>query len=676
MKKLLVIVVIIILAIFFALFSDIANEEAKPYISKFIESNLADSNLSVEIEEYRLDSDHITISAKINQNSRVKIYGDLNLFSQQFNLKYTIDSIEQPLNIRGIAEGSIEDIYIKGEGVALSSNLNYEFEFKEQRPQNIQVDIKDARIEEILKLIGEPLYAKGLFELNIDMPKIEKNGGYGDARLVLHETLLNSKVILREQGVVLPPKTTLDGIVVSKLNGIEASIDGDIKSNLANLLLKNGRFNIETQALFSEFVLDIKELKKLESITNTNLNGALKLTGEIEKKEKDIEVSILTKSLGGELALSMIKDNLKIDMSRVEIDRLLLMLNQPKYLKGELNSKIRVENLKNPKGTIELSILDAIGVNSVLNRELDLELREPLKISLDVDGDIENNQINSRAKIDSSIVNLIMENIIYSIKESKLDADYRLSIPKLSKLKEFVGKTLKGSMEIVGELKKDKELVITGATDSFDGKIDFTMMGDKLNANLKEVPVKKLLYTLQYPLIFSAPLSGELEYDMRLKRGQLTTQLPNAKLLKNQLTDMVKQFSGIDLTDDVYNQTKFDAKIVGDTLDFNLLAKNSRNKISIYRAKLDKQSNHIDAKYHLILDKKDIGGTIKGDVNSPHVTIDSSKFLKKKLKNVVEKYIDKSDTEKIKNRLKDFGLDEEQSDKAINKATNFIRDFF
>ena len=673
MKTLLTFIILIVSTLLFALFSDKANEESRGYIAKFIEKKI---DKKVSIEEYKLDSDYIRVVARIDKNSMVKIYGAFDILSQKFNLNYAISSTEQPIDINGTAKGSIDNIFIEGGGDALSSKLNYKLEFKEQMPQNIQVDIKNAKLEEVLALAKEPIYAKGLFDLHIDMPKIDKNGGVGDAELILHKSRLDSKIFLEKMGIVLPINSTVEGVIKSKLSGVVASIDGDIRSTLAHLILKDGTINLETQALFSKFILDIKELKDLQSITKTNLKGALRLTGDIERKERELKLSILTKSLGGELSLLLLKDSLSMDMKNIESKKLLSMLNQPKYLDGQINSEVRLRDLENPKGTISLFMVDGLGVNSVLNKELDLELTKPLRVSLNIDGTIKEGKIISTTKIDSTLLTLLMENSLYDIKESKLDTKYILNIADLSKLDEFARKPLLGSMKLSGEIKNNQKLLVRGTTESFDGNIDFTLIDNKLKANIKEVPLKRVLYTLKYPLVFTAPISGVLDYDIKVKKGKLIAQLPNARVLKNQLTELVKQFGNIDLTDDVYNETTFNANIDADIIDFKFLAKSKQNEISLYNAKLNKHSNRINAKYRVFVDKKDVVGTIKGDVNSPSVTIDGSNFVKNRLKTVVKKYINSDTEEKVKSKLKDFGLDDNESKKAINRAKKFLKGFF
>ena len=505
MKKVLITITVTTTLILFAIFSNIANEASKPYLSKLIESRI-ERNISVEVEEYKLDYNHITLLAKINEKSHITINGDIDALSQNFDLNYTLKSTEKPLDIKGTARGSIDNMLINGKGDALSSKLIYEFKLENNNPKNIKVDIKKGKIEEILIVAGIPSYAKGLFDINIDMPKVAKYGLKGDIQLTLYDTELSQEVFQKEKNITLPPNTIIYGDIQSKIEGVDASIDGDIRSNIANLIFKNGKIDLKTNAFFFEYIADIQDLRNLKTLIHRELRGALKVTGEINKK--------------------------------------------------------------------------------------------------------------------------------------------------------------------------DKELSISGTSDSFDGEINFTLLDDDLEVDMDNISLEKLFYTLNYPTIFSAPLSGKLLYNIKTRIGELNSELIEAKLIENKLTKKIKKFTDIDLTKERYNETDFNAKINGNKVEFKLLAKNRHNNITVYDAKLDRYSNHINAKFDINIEGKDIGGKISGDINSPRIRVNGSKFIEKETRNVLEKYIDKDSIDDIKEKLKDFGLDEEKTDKAINKAKNFLKGFF
>lgn len=488
MKKFLLIIIIISL-IFLALFHNRANEFSKPYLAKLIEEKI-DKNLTITVEEYQLDHNYITLVAKVDKKHRLDIRGHFNLFSKNLDLNYKINSKEYPIILTGKAKGTVDDILITGEGDILSSKLDYDFRVEKKEVKDVHISSKSAKIEEILTLGKQKKYATGLFDLELKMPKVDENKSIGDFKLTLKEVHLNSKVFQEEQNISIPNNIVLSGDIHSKLKDTKASIDADLKSNLFNIILENGIVNIKTFAFNSNYRLDIQELRDLVFFTKKELQGALKVTGNIKKE--------------------------------------------------------------------------------------------------------------------------------------------------------------------------DKKFYLQGQSRSLDGKIDFILKDTYLDANFVGVSMQKIFYTLNYPLIFSAPLFGKVHYDLDKKKGTLNAKLDDAKLLENDLTVLIYSVSGLDLTKDVYSKTHLDAKLYENNIEFEFLARNRKNKILVHDANLKYKNNTIDAKYRVSLRKRDIEGSIYGAIKSPQVTIDGSNYLENK--------IDKE--------LKRLGIDNIDSKKAIQGIGNLLQGFF
>ena len=342
----------------------------------------------------------------------------------------------------------------------------------------------------------------------------------------------------------------------------------------------------------------------------------------------------------------------------------------------------------NQKNHIKLyGKFDALSQNFDLNYSIDsigefIELKEiNIPPNTPLHGNIKSKIKENTALIDatakSTIANLTLTNGKLNLETMELFSKFQVDIQELKKLKFITKKELNGRFEVTGELtKKEKELLVIGSTNSFDGKINFTLKNDDLNASIESISVEKLFKTLDYPIVFTAPLSGDMIYNLKTKRGNINSTLKNAKLVPNKLTKLVKRFSHIDLTKEIYNQTTFNAKLYPKEIKFKLLAEGKRNKISIYNAKLKQESKQIDAKYKISINRAELGGTIKGDINSPHISINGSRFIKKEVKSVLDKYINREHQEKIESQLKDFGINKEDANKAINRAEKFIKGFF
>ncbi|CAA6826367.1 MAG: Unknown protein [uncultured Sulfurovum sp.] len=155
---------------------------------------------------------------------------------------------------------------------------------------------------------------------------------------------------------------------------------------------------------------------------------------------------------------------------------------------------------------------------------------------------------------------------------------------------------------------------------------------------------------LSYPLVFKAPLIGEFYYDLKSRQGTLNSTLNKAQLLENQLTQLVKQIRGIDLTKERYNETHFNAILNKNLIDIDFQAKSKRALFAIPSGQINKLNNTINASYEIDIDNKDIGGKIQGNISKPNVTVDSSNYLEEKVADVIKENISEE-------TLKDLGLD-------------------
>ena len=245
----------------------------------------------------------------------------------------------------------------------------------------------------------------------------------------------------------------------------------------------------------------------------------------------------------------------------------------------------------------------------------------------------------------------------YNYKTHKLDSDYYIKISDLSKFKYLIKQKLYGLLEMNGSIHKDKMLIVTGRTNSLDGIVDFKLIDNHIKAEIFDKSVEKLIRVFHYPQIFNAKLIGTLNYNLKKEKGIIDAKLNNARLLPNQLTTLIKNIKGLDLTKESYNQTTFIGNIDKNNIKFNLNAKSKTTTLSLKDATMNKKTEKIDTKYTIKIGEQDISGEIKGSINNPKVTIDSSKFIEHKILNGISKYIKNGS-------LEDFGIGEKEQ-KAI-----------
>jgi len=444
------------------------------------------------------------------------------------------------------------------------------------------------------------------------------------------------------------------------------TLKGNIKSDLATLKLSNTSYNIKTKELLANYIFSTPELSKLSFLSKKKLNGTLDVTGKLTLKDKVLNLIGTSNSLDGKIDFEYNKKKLHTYMQNISIAKFLHMLGEKPYATGNLTANVKLSDLKNRTGTFDLKTQNGKSIHPTLKKELNLDFGKAIPFTLNSKGNIASNIVNIQSTLESEIFNYSSSDMQHNLKSSKLSSTYTLDIPKLSKLKSLTAKSLKGQLIIHGTMNKDKKLLITGSTKSLGGNIDFKLQKKKLNAKITNVSVEKLMHLLSYPQVFKANIMGDFNYDLKTKQGQFNSKLNNAQLLSSKLTKLVRKIRGLDLTKERYNETNFNATLNKDVIDINFKAKGKKVQLSIPSGHINKTTNTIDATYNINIDNKDITGKIEGNISKPHITINSSKFIKDEIKNVIE-------GDMIDNQLKKLGLDKKESDKIKGFLGNLFK---
>jgi hypothetical protein len=94
----------------------------------------------------------------------------------------------------------------------------------------------------------------------------------------------------------------------------------------------------------------------------------------------------------------------------------------------------------------------------------------------------------------------------------------------------------------------------------------------------------------------------------------------------------------------------------------------SPTTLKLHPAIINRDNNNIDANYILDIEDKDIGGTIKGKIDNPKISIDSSKFVQREIIDKVKEYIHIDDS-----TLKDLGIGEKEQEAVKELFRGFFK---
>lgn len=664
MKKLFlslsVIVILILSSIYGLLFTKFGNNMAASYIEDKV--NTGQQDVKLKVNDFTLTLTHLNFVAWINDNSEINISGDLSLFKKSVDLKYDIkindlstlknltkQEFKGPLFTSGIFIGNDQEAIIQGTSDVAKSQTKYYFNLENYEPRNINIQVKNAKIEDLLTLLNEPSYMKG--DLNILADIKNANISKLDGMIVskITNAKVNNDVVNKEFSQTIQTPISFQSDINAILTPNKAEIKSNLISPIAEVFMNRTIIDLSTNDIKTDYKIEVKNLNKLEGIIAKKLNGEFLTNGSFKSFNETIQIEGSSNIFEGitkyttEFKDSKIS-NIKFAIESAKLEKFLQVINEPIYATGDLNiqADIKNANLDKLEGVINSKITNGLVVNEVTNTIFKQDLKEKVNFDLYVDTDLIPNQAVSKAVLETTLGNLTTKNSIYNLKENAFNSDYLLNIPQLDKLKDVVKMSLKGKLDISGELyNKENSMLLNGKSDTLGGTFDFDLKNDKLNANLKNIDIQELSSMLDYSKIFDSKANFNLDYDLLTKKGNLLGKLTNGHLLENNFVTLVNQLAKVELTKEVYETFDINTKINDRILTSDLIMKSQNTQFNIKDSILDLEKNLIDAKINTTIKDKTLDINLKGETSSPQISIDAKDLLKEQINKKIEKKKDK-----------------------------------
>jgi hypothetical protein len=646
--------------IYLLLFTKFGNNMVASYIEDKVNSGQQDVKLKVN--EFTLTPNSLNFDASINDNSEINISGDLSIFKKSVDLKYDIkindlstlknltkQEFKGPLFTSGIFIGNDQEAIIQGTSDIAKSQTKYYFNLENYEPRNINIQIKNAKIEELLTLLNKPIYVKGDLNVIADIKNATLSKLEGMIISKINNAKINNEVVNKELNQALVSSINFQSDINAILTPNKAEIKSNLISPIAEIFMNRTILDLTTNNIKSDYKIDIKNLSKLEGIVSQKLNGQLLTNGSFKLFDETIQIEGDSNVFEGitKFNAEFIKLNpsfIKFSIENSKLEKLLQVINEPIYATGDLNVQGNIKNLDINKldGVVNTRINNGLIISEVANTITKQNMKEKINFDLKVDTNLLQNEAISKANIETSIGNLSTQNSVYNLKDNSFNSDYLINIASLANLKDILDMNLKGKLDVNGEISnKDHSIAILGKADTLGGAFDFTFKNDKLNANLKNIDIQELSYMLDYSKIFDSKANFSLDYDSVLKKGNLVGKLNNGHLLENNFVTLIKQLSKVDLTQETYETFDINTQINDRILTSNLIMKSQNTQINVKDAILDLEKNQIDAKIDSSLKEKTLFVKLKGDTNAPKISLDANDLLKEQINKQIEKKKDK-----------------------------------
>ena len=558
MKKLFLSLTLIVLIILGLVYGILFTKSGNNMVSSYIENkvNTGQEKVKLKVDDFTLTLNHLNFDAWINDDSKINISGDLSLFQRSVDLKYDIkindlstlknltnQEFKGPLVTNGIFTGNEIEAIIQGSSDIAQSQTKYYFNLENFEPKNINVQIKNAKIEDILVLLNKPVYAKGDLNIIADIKNASLSKLDGMVISKITNAKISNEIVNKELNQTLQSPITFQSDINAILTPNKIEVKSNITSSIAEILMNRTIIDLETNNIKTDYKIDVKNLSKLEGIISKKLNGQFLTYGSLKAFDETIQIEGDSNVFEGisKYNLEFVKNIpsfIKFSVENAKLEKILQVMNEPIYSNGDVNifGDIKNTNLDKLEGTINSRIINASIINEVASTLFKQNLQEKINYDLNIDTILAPNQAISSTNIESTIGNLTLKKSIYDFKENIFMSDYLLSIPSLDKLKDILQLNLKGKMDINGEIfNKNNSLSINGNSDTLGGAFDFNFKNEKLNANLKNINVQELSTMLDYSKFFDAKADFTLDYDFLLKKGDLVFARTGATVGKSYL---------------------------------------------------------------------------------------------------------------------------------------------
>ncbi|RXJ83467.1 hypothetical protein [Arcobacter cloacae] len=679
MKKIFISLLIFILLILSIVYVLAFTKYGNGIISSYLENrvNQGQEKVKLKINNFRLTFSRLDFNAVINDDSYMNVSGDLAILKKSVNLVYDIkindlsslknltnQEFKGSLFTNGILKGDSKEAIVHGFSNIANSETKYYINLIDFKPNNIQLDLKNAKIEELLNLLNKPIYTRGFLTINANIRNIDVHNLDGLLTATITKGLLDNEVINKEFDQKISSSVNFKADINASLLGNKVEIKSEFISSLFDLFMEKTSIDLKNKNIDTDYKVDIKNLSRLEGVIGKKLNGEFSTNGRVNFKDSIIFVdgksNIIDSNTSYKFEINdKIAKNISFEVENTKVEKLLNMLNEPIYITGDLNLKGDIKNSKtnNLDGSVKSKISNAKIINEVVNAVFNQELKDVITFDLESNSSLISNQIVSQIDFFTNISKMKIQNAIYNLNDGTFNSDYFIDIESLEKIKDFTKVNLRGEAKILGKIfKSENELFVDGKSNILGGDFNFNLQNSELKAKLINASIKDLSYMLIQPEFFNSKADFTLDYDLLSKKGNLVGTLLNGHFLPNEFSKIINQLAKFDLTKELYESVQINSNIEDKQLISNLIMKSKNTQIDIKNSFLDFEKNIIDTKLDTQIKNSSFSIKLEGEMNKPKISLDIKDLLKQEIDKKLEKNRDKINEkldEVIGNKLED-----------------------
>jgi len=275
---------------------------------------------------------NITIEMNIEQKAKLVLTGYMD--DSQIDMEYTLDSeciasdicsIDDDIDIHGHVKGPFYKLFIEGKGRALDGNVSYSAMKFTDKVENIRVSMRDVNTTKLLKLLGQDPIIQGKANAEVHFEHMAKNTKKGS---ILYDVQDNnfSGIPLYVQSKVM-------------IDDMQHTFTLDLTSPHLKVNISKGHYDQKKGRAEAFYIVDIKDLARLETLLGHKYLGAFYAMGEL-KYDKYVHISGLSKSFGGMSDFVFERDGLHVKLDDVSLKDIMMLFPVPSMIDADATGDI------------------------------------------------------------------------------------------------------------------------------------------------------------------------------------------------------------------------------------------------------------------------------------------------------------------------------------------------
>jgi len=291
--------------------------------------------VGLEVIVKSIDISHfpnMILEMNIEQKAKLILNGYMD--DNQMDMDYTLDSeciasdvcrIDDDIDIQGHVKGPFYKLFIEGKGRALDGNVSYSAMKFTDKVENIRVSMRDVNSTKLLKLLGQDPLIQGKANAEVHFEHMAMNTKKGS---ILYDVQDNnfSGIPLYVQSKVM-------------IDDMQHTFTLDVTSPHLKVNISKGHYDQANSRAEAFYIVDIKDLAKLETLLGHQYLGAFYAMGEL-KYDKYVHINGLSKSFGGMSDFTFEKDGLHVKLDDVSLKDIMMLFPVPSMIDADATGDI------------------------------------------------------------------------------------------------------------------------------------------------------------------------------------------------------------------------------------------------------------------------------------------------------------------------------------------------